>query len=153
MSTAKGLGNGYPIGACLVAGKAANIFGPGNHGSTFGGSPLACTAGLAVYKALVDENLCANAAQVGDYLKQGLQNALATCLGVKEIRGKGLMIGIELDTQCPELRDTARAAGLILNVANGNVIRLVPPLVLSQAEADVIIAVVNKVVREFYNGR
>jgi acetylornithine aminotransferase len=72
---------------------------------------------------------------------------------VKEVRGKGLMIGIELDTQCPELRDTARAEGLILNVAGGNVIRLVPPLVLSQSEADVIIAIVNKVVREFYDGR
>ncbi|MES2624447.1 MAG: aspartate aminotransferase family protein [Pseudomonadota bacterium] len=153
LSTAKGLGNGYPIGACLVAGKAKDIFEPGNHGSTFGGSPLACAAGLAVYKALDDENICANATQVGDYLRQGLRNALATCLGVKEVRGKGLMVGIELDTQCPELRDTARAAGLIINVAGGNVIRLVPPLVLSQGEADEIIAVLNKVVREFYNGR
>ncbi len=153
LSTAKGLGNGYPIGACLAAGKAVDIFGPGNHGSTFGGSPLACAAGLSVYKALAEEDLCANAAKIGDYLKHGLQNALATCLGVKEIRGKGLMIGIELDRQCAELRDTARAAGVILNVANGNVIRLVPPLILSQAEADQIIAVVNKVVRELYDGR
>ena len=150
---AKGLGNGYPIGACLVAGKAKNIFSPGNHGSTFGGSPLACAAGLAVYKAFNDEHICAHATQIGDYLKHGLQNALATCLGVKEVRGKGLMIGIELDTQCSELRDAARAEGLIINVAGGNVIRLVPPLVLSQSEADMIIAVVNKVVREFYDGR
>jgi acetylornithine aminotransferase len=153
LSTAKGLGNGYPIGACLVAGKAANIFGPGNHGSTFGGSPLACAAGLAVYEAIETEELCANAAEIGDYLKQGLQKALATCLGVKEVRGKGLMIGIELDTQCPELRDTARAAGLIINVAGGNVIRLVPPLILSKSEADMIITVVSKVIREFYNDR
>lgn len=153
LATAKGLGNGYPIGACLVAGKAKNIFSPGNHGSTFGGSPLACAAGLAVYKAFNDEHICAHATQIGDYLKHGLQNALATCLGVKEVRGKGLMIGIELDTQCSELRDAARAEGLIINVAGGNVIRLVPPLVLSQSEADMIILVVNKVVREFYDGR
>lgn len=153
MSTAKGLGNGYPIGACLVAGKATNIFSPGNHGSTFGGSPLACAAGLAVYEALETEDLCTNAAHVGDYLRQGLQNALATCLGVKEVRGKGLMIGIELDRDCAQLRDTARAAGLIINVAGGNVIRLVPPLVLNRTEADMIIAVLNKVVREFFDAR
>jgi acetylornithine aminotransferase len=153
LATAKGLGNGFPIGACLAAGKAAHIFQAGLHGSTFGGSPLACAAGLAVYKALQDENLCANASSMGNYLLQGLQQALQGCTGVVEIRGLGLMIGVELDQPCSKLRDKARALGLLVNIAGGNVIRLVPPLILNKQDADCIITVVNAVVREFYHGR
>src|SRR5690606_5147334 len=115
IATAKGLGNGYPIGACLAGGKAANIFQPGNHGSTFGGSPLACAAGLAVYKALADEDLVNNAARMGNYLLKGLEHALADCSAVRAIRGKGLMTGVELDRPCGELVDKARAAGLLIN--------------------------------------
>ncbi len=153
LATAKGLGNGFPIGACLAAGKAAHIFQAGLHGSTFGGSPLACAAGLAVYKALQDENLCANASSIGHYLLQGLQQALQGCTGIVEIRGLGLMIGVELDQPCMALRDKARALGLLVNIAGGNVIRLVPPLILNKQDADCIITVVNAVVREFYHGR
>jgi acetylornithine aminotransferase len=153
LATAKGLGNGFPIGACLAGGKAAGIFGPGNHGSTFGGSPLACAAALAVYDALADEDLCGNAARMGAYLLGGLRQALAGCKGVREIRGKGLMVGVELDRNCSELVDKARAEGLLVNVASGTVVRLVPPLILQRDEADFIIAVVSKVVKEFCNGR
>lgn len=149
IATAKGLGNGFPIGVCLAGGKAANIFKPGNHGSTFGGSPLACAAGLAVYKALAGENLVSNAARMGIYLLKGLQHGLADCSAVREIRGKGLMTGVELDRPCGELVDIARAQGLLINVASGSVVRLVPPLILNAQEADFICAVVCKIVKEF----
>jgi acetylornithine aminotransferase len=152
IATAKGLGNGFPIGACLAGGNAENIFQPGNHGSTFGGSPLACAAGLAVYKALAGEDLVGNAARMGSYLLKGLRHELAGCPGIVEIRGKGLMTGIELDRPCGDLVDRARAEGLLINVASGSVVRLVPPLILNTGEADVIIATVSKIVKEFCHG-
>jgi len=148
MATAKGLGNGYPIGACLAAGAAAGIFQPGHHGSTFGGSPLACAAALAVYKALETENLCGHAATLGQYLLDGLRTGLAGLSGITEIRGLGLMVGVELAQPCGELVDAARDQGLLINVASGNTIRLVPPLVLSQSEADDIIRIVCMLVRQ-----
>jgi acetylornithine/N-succinyldiaminopimelate aminotransferase len=148
LATAKGLGNGYPIGACLAAGKAAGIFQPGHHGSTFGGSPLACRAALAVYAALNQEDLVGNAARTGRYLLEGLRAALKNCNKVREIRGLGLLIGIELDRPCKELVERAREQGLLINVTADCVIRLVPPLTLSQTEADVIIRVVSKLVQE-----
>jgi len=153
LATAKGLGNGYPIGACLAGGRAANIFQPGHHGSTFGGSPLASAAALAVYAALADEDLCGNAARMGAYLVTRLGHALAGCAGVRNIRGLGLMTGIELDRPCGELVDRCRARGLLVNVASGNVVRLVPPLILGTTEADFIIAVVSAAIREFCDGR
>jgi len=153
LATAKGLGNGFPIGACLAGGRATNIFQPGHHGSTFGGSPLASAAGLAVYKALANEGLCDNAARMGKYLVDGLKQALDGCSAVTEIRGTGLMIGVELDRPCGDLVNLCREKGLLINVASGNVVRLVPPLVLGMAEADFIIAVVSKAVREFCDDR
>jgi acetylornithine/N-succinyldiaminopimelate aminotransferase len=148
LATAKGLGNGFPIGACLAAGKAAGVFQPGHHGSTFGGSPLACRAGLAVYAALADEDLVGNAARMGRYLLDGLRKALGTCSKVKQIRGMGLLIGIELDYPCKALVGRARERGMVLNVTADTVIRLVPPLILSSAEADVIINTVSTLVQE-----
>lgn len=152
LSTAKGLGNGYPVGACLTRGKA-NVLQPGHHGSTFGGSPLAAAAGLAVYRALVNEDLPANAARRGAQIEAGLRKALLGCACVKEIRSKGLMIGVELDRPCKELVQAARDKGLLLNVTADTIIRLVPPLTLNEQEADFIVSVVGKIVRDFCDGR
>jgi acetylornithine/N-succinyldiaminopimelate aminotransferase len=152
LSTAKGLGNGYPIGACLTRGKA-NVLAPGHHGSTFGGSPLAAAAGLAVYKALDEEKLLDNVKRRGAQLDVGLRKALSGVKCVKEIRSSGLMLGIELDRPCKELVQKARDAGLLLNVTADTIIRLVPPLILSKQEADFIVNVVGKIVGEFCNGR
>ncbi|MEI7950777.1 MAG: aspartate aminotransferase family protein [Gammaproteobacteria bacterium] len=148
LATAKGLGNGFPIGACLAAGKAAGIFQPGHHGSTFGGSPLACRAALAVYEALNKEDLVGNAERIGRYLQDGLRASLKDCSKVVEIRGLGLLIGVELDRPGKELVERAREQGLLLNVTADKVIRLVPPLTLNQTEADFIISVISKLVQE-----
>lgn len=148
LATAKGLGNGYPIGAMLAAGKAAGVFQPGHHGSTFGGSPLACRAGLAVYEALDKEGLVGNAACMGTYLLQGLRKALAGNPKVKDIRGLGLLIGIEMHQADTTLVARARDAGLILNVTADTVIRLVPPLIISQAQADFLITTISKLLQE-----
>jgi acetylornithine/N-succinyldiaminopimelate aminotransferase len=149
LSTAKGLGNGYPIGATLVAGKATDILQPGHHGSTFGGSPLASAAALAVYEALDKEKLLQNAAKRGKQIRSGLAKALKGQSGIKEIRGMGLLIGVELDRPCGELVARARSKGLLLNVASGNVIRLAPPLILTEDEAAFIVDVVSTIIKEF----
>lgn len=148
LATAKGLGNGYPIGAMLAAGKAAGTLQPGHHGSTFGGSPLASRAGLAVYAALTNEDLVGNAERMGNYLLQGLRTALAGSDRVKEIRGIGLMIGVELTASGKHLVARARELGLVLNVTADTVIRLVPPLTINKSEADFVIAIVSKIVQE-----
>lgn len=134
LTTAKGLGNGVPIGACLARGKAAAVFGPGNHGSTFGGNPLACAAANAVLQTIEDEHLCEHAARMGDLLVQQLRERLAGVPGVREVRGKGLMVGIELRAPGAGLVEAALAEGLLINVTADNVIRLLPPLVISEAE-------------------
>ncbi len=134
LTTAKGLGNGVPIGACLARGKAAVVFGPGNHGSTFGGNPLACAAANAVLQTIEDEHLCEHAARMGDLLVQQLRERLAEDQGVREVRGKGLMVGIELQAPGAGLVEAALAEGLLINVTADNVIRLLPPLVISEAE-------------------
>jgi acetylornithine aminotransferase len=152
LSTAKGLGNGYPIGACLTRGKA-NVLQPGHHGSTFGGSPLAAAAGLAVYKALDEEKLLDNVKRRGAQLDAGLRKALDGVKCVKAIRGKGLMLGIELDRPCKELVQKARDAGLLLNVTADSIIRLVPPLILNEQEADFIVNVVGRIVKDFDKDR
>lgn len=146
MTLAKALGNGMPIGACLVAGKAAGLFGPGNHGSTFGGNPLACRAALTVLDVMERDQLAQRAVEMGEYLLAGFKQALANVKGVKEIRGKGLMLGIELERECGELVKLALAQGVLINVTAGNVIRLLPPLVLSKAQADQIITTVTGLV-------
>jgi len=149
ISTAKGLGNGFPIGACLAHGRAAEIFQPGHHATTFGGSPLACAAALAVIDAIAAENLLENATVMGDRIKFGISLRLKDATHVKAVRGKGLMIGIELDTPCGDLVGQARARGILINVASGNVIRLVPPLQINEADSDLIIEVISELVSAF----
>lgn len=149
ITLAKALGNGVPIGACLARGAAAEVLQPGSHGSTFGGNPLACAAALAVIKTIEQENLVARAAVLGERLLAGLNNALHDCKHVTAIRGKGLMIGVELDRPCAALIHVARERGILINVTAERVIRLLPPLTLSDAEADLIIEGVAAVVRDF----
>ncbi len=136
MALAKGLGGGVPIGACLARGEAAEVFKPGNHGSTFGGNPLACAAALATLEAVEKEKLRENADKTGEYLRSRLKDMLAGTAGVVEIRGQGLMVGIELDRACGELVGKMRDRGFLVNVTSDKVIRLVPPLVFNQANAD-----------------
>ena len=135
MPLAKGLGNGVPIGACLAAGAAAQLFKPGHHGSTFGGNPLACAAALSTLQIIEDDGLMQNAIAIGDFIRGQLRERLAGMAGVRDIRGKGLMIGIELDKPCKGVVEQALAAGLLINVTADNVIRLLPPLIFTQAHA------------------
>lgn len=149
VTTAKGLGNGVPIGACLTAGKAANLFGPGNHGSTFGGNPLACAAAIATVDTLVSGNYAEKAEQMGEYLREQFRQKLAGQSIVTDIRGLGLLIGIELKHDCATLVKEALAKKLLINVTGGNVIRLLPALILSQAEADQLVNIVCQLITEF----
>ncbi|MCG6935115.1 MAG: aspartate aminotransferase family protein [Proteobacteria bacterium] len=149
ITLAKGLGNGVPIGACLARGMAAELFQPGHHGSTYGGNPMVCAAALAVLDTLEQQSLAERAAQLGDRLFDGLKSALDTQAGVVEIRGCGLMLAIELDRPCSELMQQALDVGLLINVTAGNVVRLLPPLILSDAEADQIVAGVSQIITAF----
>jgi len=149
VTLAKGLGGGVPIGACLARGSAAEVFKPGNHGSTFGGNPLACAAALAVLSTIEEEGLLQNVQQVGTYLRQALAAALDGVAGVVAVRGLGLMMGIELDRPAAEIVDRAREAGLLVNVTSERVIRLVPPLILREAEAQQLIEGLVPVIRSF----
>jgi len=136
---AKALGNGVPIGACLAQGAAASVLTPGKHGSTFGGNPLACSAALAVLKTLRKEKLVGRAGAMGDSLTSGLRSVLSGNPHVREIRNKGMMIGIELDQACPQLVGQALNQGLLINVTADKVIRLLPPFILKVEEAQVLI--------------
>ncbi|HEX5364557.1 MAG TPA: aspartate aminotransferase family protein [Gallionella sp.] len=149
MTLAKGLGSGMPIGACLAAGKAAGTFKPGNHGSTFGGNPLACVAGLTTLNILEQDQLLAHAETLGLFIRQGFASALQGVDGIKDIRGQGLMIGLELDKPCGELVKLALARGLLINVTADNVIRLLPPLTMSQDEAQLLIDGLCPLIKEF----
>ncbi|WP_019530997.1 acetylornithine transaminase [Dasania marina] len=149
VTTAKGLGNGAPIGACLAQGKAAQVLAPGNHGSTYGGNPLSCAAALAVINTIQSQQLCANATTIGQYIREGISQQLADSPHLKEVRGKGLMIGIELHSPCTELVHRARERGVLINVTAGSVIRLLPPLITSQQDADTIINTVADIVNDF----
>lgn len=149
MTLAKGLGNGVPIGACLAKGKAAELFKPGNHGSTYGGNPLVCAAALAVLDTLEKEQLTERAAQLGTQIFDGLKATLGNQPGIFEIRGCGLMLAIELDRPCTELMQQALDAGLLINVTAGQVVRLLPPLILSEAEADQIVNGVGQLIKKF----
>ena len=149
VTTAKGLGNGVPIGACLARGKAADVLQPGNHGTTFGGNPLACSAGIAVIETLQSSNLVAHAKVLGDKLLAAFKTALAGNAKVTEIRGKGLMIGIELNAPCPELVQKGRDLGILINVTAVNTIRLLPTFILTEAEADELVNKVVQLVNEF----
>ena len=149
VTTSKGLGNGVPIGACLAHGEAAELMQPGNHGSTFGGNPLACAAALAAVTTIEEENLCERAMVLGDRLMAGFKAALADVPHVKEIRGKGCMIGIEIDKPCKSLFPAAMTKGLIINVTADSVIRLLPPMVMSDAEADQVVAILAPLIKDF----
>jgi len=149
MTLAKALGNGVPIGACLARGKATDIFSPGTHGSTFGGNPLATRAALTVLDVMTKNNLCANASKMGQYLLQQFQQELSSVKGVVDIRGKGLMLGIELDRDCSELVKQALDHNLLINVTAGKTIRLLPPLILTKEQADEIIKSVTILIKTF----
>jgi acetylornithine aminotransferase len=149
VTMAKGLGGGVPIGACLAAGKAAGLFKPGNHGSTFGGNQLATTAALTTIAVVEKEQLLANAEAVGRLIRDGLGEALAGAKGVVDIRGQGLMIGIELDRPCGELVMRALATGLLINVTADKVIRLLPPLNFSADEGSELVVRLAALIVDF----
>ena len=149
MPLAKGLGSGVPVGAVVCGPRAADVFGPGNHGTTFGGNPLAMRAGVETIRIMEEDGLLANAAEVGAALKAGLERELGGVAGVAEIRGQGLMLGIELDRPCGALLGRAADAGLMLSVTADRVIRLVPPLILSREEAAQMVAILAPLVRAF----
>lgn len=149
MTLAKGLGSGVPVGACLAAGKATGTFKPGNHGSTFGGNPLASTAALTTLNIMEQDKLLAHADTLGAWLKQQLQTKLGGIKGVVAVRGQGLMLGIELDKPCGALVAKALEKGLIINVTADCVIRLLPPLIFSQAEAQQLLDILCPLVTEF----
>ena len=149
MPLAKGLGSGVPVGAIVCGPKAANVFGPGNHGTTFGGNPLAMRAGVETIRIMEEEGVLANAATVGAALMTGLKRELEGVAGVADIRGQGLMIGIELDRPCGVILNRAAEAGLMLSVTADKVIRLVPPLILSADEAAQIVAILCPIIKGF----
>jgi acetylornithine/N-succinyldiaminopimelate aminotransferase len=149
MPLAKGLGSGVPVGAVVAGPKAANIFQPGNHGTTFGGNPLAMRAGVETIRIMEEDGLLENAAKVGAHLKAALQRELGGLQGVTEIRGQGLMIGIELGKPCGVLTQRAADNGLLISVTADNVIRLVPALILTPAEADEIVGRLVPIVKQF----
>jgi acetylornithine/N-succinyldiaminopimelate aminotransferase len=149
MPLAKGLGSGVPVGAIVCGPRAANVLGPGNHGTTFGGNPLAMRAGLETLRIVEEDGLLANAAERGAELRAGLERGLAGLTGVVEIRGAGLMIGIELDRPCGDLLGRAARAGLLLSVTADRVIRLVPPLILNADEAAQMVAMLCPLIAAF----
>jgi len=138
LTVAKALGNGVPIGACIANSKAADVMKPGSHGSTFGGNPLACAAGLAVIRAIEEQNLVDRAAELGSLLRNRLSEALGSVEGVSDIRGQGLMIGIQLEKPCKQLMSDALQHGLLISVQSEHVIRLLPPLIISEDQVDAL---------------
>lgn len=149
VTTAKGLGNGVPIGACVAGSKAADVLQPGNHGTTFGGNPLACSAGIAVIETLKKDQLIPRAKQLGEQLLTNFKQALSGNSKVVDIRGKGLMIGIELNGPCAELIEKGRRKSILINVTSANTIRLLPTLILTDAEAKELVDKVVELVAEF----
>jgi len=149
MPMAKGLGSGVPVGAIVVGPRAKDVFGPGNHGTTFGGNPLAMRAGVETMRIVAEDRLIDNAAAVGERIKIGLLREWAGLKGIVEIRGQGLMMGIELDRPCGELLQHAANAGLLISVTADSVIRLLPPLIMTAAEGDEVVRILAPLVREF----
>jgi acetylornithine aminotransferase len=149
MTLAKGLGSGVPVGACLAAGRATGTFKPGNHGSTFGGNPLASTAALTTLDIMEQDKLLAHTSNIGNFLLNGFRERLCKTAGVTDIRGQGLMIGIELAQPCGDLVGLALERGLLINVTADNVIRLLPPLVFTQAEAQQLLDALCPLVTDF----
>lgn len=154
MPLAKGLGSGVPIGAIVAGPRAANVLGPGNHGTTFGGNPLAMRAGVETLRIMEEDGLMANAAAMGERIRAGITAGLKDLSGFIEIRGQGLMIGIQLDRPCNELLGrAAKEAGLLISVTADSVIRLLPALILSAAEADEIVSRLVPLVRDFLTAK
>lgn len=149
MTLAKGLGNGMPIGACLARGEAANLLAPGNHGSTFGGNPLACRVAMSVLDVVESQQLADRADKLGQRFQSEFEAKLSELPGVTSIRSKGLMVGIELERPCPELVGKALEQNLLINVTAGNVIRLLPPMILNDDECKEIIDKVSALVADF----
>jgi acetylornithine/N-succinyldiaminopimelate aminotransferase len=152
ITLAKALGNGVPIGACLAQGAAAEVMQPGKHGTTFGGNPLACRAAIAVLESITQEGLVSRAAELGQRMRNGFDSSLAGLAGVSHIRGLGLMIGIELERPCGELVSKALQCGLLINVTADRVIRLLPPLIMTEKQADLIVDQVSDLIRDFLAG-
>ena len=153
MPLAKGLGSGVPIGAVVAHGAAAEVFKPGNHGTTFGGNPLAMRAGVTTVRVMEEEGLLQRATEVGDHLMGALSRELAGLPGVVEVRGKGLMIGVELDRPCGELVDACLAKGLVLNVTADTVVRLLPALIFTRADADRVVETLVPLIRDLLAGK
>jgi acetylornithine aminotransferase len=153
MTLAKGLGNGMPIGACMVAGPAVGVLQAGNHGSTFGGNPLACNAALAVLDTIAEQKLLGHVAALSVQIRLGLENKLSSLAGVKSIRAAGFMFGIELDVPCADLVQHALDKGILINVTAGNTIRLLPPMIISKVEAEQIVEQVSELVIDFLAGQ
>jgi acetylornithine/N-succinyldiaminopimelate aminotransferase len=149
ITLAKGLGSGVPIGACLARGDAAKVFKPGNHGTTFGGGPLVSVAAITTLEVIEKDGLLASAERVGKAIREGLERGLAGVAGVKEIRGMGLMLGIELDRPCGDITRRALEAGLVINVTADKVIRLLPPLVMREEEAGKLVEILVPLVKAF----
>lgn len=149
MTLAKGLASGVPIGACVAAGRATGLFGPGNHGSTFGGNPLACAAALATFDTIIDEGLMDNAVRIGEQIRSGLAAGLQDLPGVVDIRGRGLMIGVELDRPCGALMGRAAEQGLLISVTAERVVRLLPALIFSASEAQTLVDMLVPLIRDF----
>ncbi|HJT51334.1 MAG TPA: aspartate aminotransferase family protein [Nitrosospira sp.] len=149
ITLAKGLGSGVPIGACLAKGAAAEVFKPGNHASTFGGNPLACTAALTTLEVIEEEELLRNSMEMGDFMRSMFKAQLADVPEVREIRGQGLMIGIELSRPCGDLVKEALKKGLLINVTSDKVVRLLPPLVMQRSEAEQVVNALSPIVKEF----
>ncbi|MGH8686010.1 MAG: aspartate aminotransferase family protein [Nitrosospira sp.] len=149
ITLAKGLGSGVAIGACLAKGMAAEVFKPGNHASTFGGNPLACTAALTTLEVIEEDDLLRNSMELGDFMRSMFKAQLAGLPDVRQIRGQGLMIGIELSKPCGELVKEALERGLLINVTSDKVVRLLPPLIMQRSEAEQVVNTLSAIVREF----
>lgn len=152
LTVAKTLGNGFPIGACLARGKAANLFGPGKHGTTFGGSPLGCAIANTVIQVIEEEKYCENAQKTGEYLCHQLRTRFQKYPGVIEVRGKGLMIGVQLDRPCLDISKMALKHKILINVVANCMIRLLPALILTQLEADELVERLDQCLNDFFNG-
>lgn len=151
VTLAKGLGGGVPIGACLARGVAAEVFKPGNHASTFGGNPLACAAALETLRVLEDENLIEHAAKIGDFMRDRFRQQLAGVAGVVQVRGQGLIVGVELAVPCTELVKKALEKKLLINVTSDKVVRLLPAFVMRQPEAEQVVDMTSALIKEFLN--
>ena len=149
ITLAKGLGSGVPIGACLAAGRATGVFGPGNHGSTFGGGPLVCAASLATLQAIEEEKLLDKATQTGEWIRSELRTQLKGVSGVKDIRGLGMMMGIELDRPCGDIVKRALAQGMLVNVTGDTVVRLLPPLIFTAEQAEQLVNTLVPIIKDF----